>query len=623
MNFFERQAQARSQTRKLIFLFGASVVAITILINLALYFFLQPSHPDDIQQSLSFFSVTSTLILVTIALGTLYKFHQVSDGGSSTALMLGAKAVNPTTSEPKERRLVNIIEEMAIASGVPVPQIFVLSGELGINAFAAGFNSRDAAITVTEGTLRHLDRDELQGVIAHEFSHILNADMRLNMQLLATTSGIAILAQAGRLLMDPGTRPASRRGRQSGRVFLIGLTLFLLGWIGVFFAKLIQAAISRQREFLADASAIQFTRNPDGIGNALKKIGGLSEGSRIGHPSAQELAHFFFSSVEDRWFATHPPLLDRLLAIDPQFDGNFSSAKFNPKISPVTLSPHGQERMCSLLTSNSNEMTPSAWSNAIGQITPKDSSIEIPQSLRASARDPFHSRNLFYALFLSRTAELQSLQIKLLSSSLGREDIKEVLSNAKLLIALDYNKIYFAILNLSLPSLRVYSKEQFRQLTENLKILCEADQSLTLLEYASYKLIKNYRETPLRPKAPNSKLSLKEVQEETVLFLSMVAYESGPAAETMFLMATRSLQILSPKILAPNECTLRRIESALDRLSRANSETKRQIISAAMEIVLQDQRMNQNEAALLQVAGAVMGVPIPSPTQSSRFREAS
>src|SRR5690606_28971990 len=250
-------------------------------------------------------------------------------GGSVVAGLLGGLPVNPATDDPDERRLVNVVEEMAIASGVPVPAIYVLPGEESINAFAAGYGVHDAAVAVTRGALKHLTRDELQGVIAHEFSHILNGDMRLNIRLIGLLHGLLLLALIGRVLLRSGGRSRGRRKEKGGsvQVALIGLGLVLLGYIGVFFGKLIKAAASRQREYLADAAAVQFTRNPEGIAGALKKIGALGAGSRIVHPRAEELSHLYFASgLRSSFaglFATHPPLVERIRRIDPSFSGDF------------------------------------------------------------------------------------------------------------------------------------------------------------------------------------------------------------------------------------------------------------------------------------------------------------
>ncbi len=243
--------------------------------------------------------------------------------------MLDGRLINSNATEADERKLLNVVEEMAIASGIPVPQVYLLEDEAGINAFAAGHSTGDAAIGVTRGGMKMLSRDQLQGVIGHEFSHILNGDMRLNLRLMGLIFGILCLTVVGRVLLRT-------RGTKNP-LPLLGLALIVIGGIGVLFGRLIQAAVSRQREFLADAASVQFTRNPDGLAGALKKIGGLSSGSKLESPHAQEASHLFFAnglrSSVSGLMATHPPLEERIRALDPAFDGEF------PTVTPVIAEP--------------------------------------------------------------------------------------------------------------------------------------------------------------------------------------------------------------------------------------------------------------------------------------------
>ena len=270
-------------------------------------------------------------------MGSGFKTLELAQGGSAVATALGGRPVSPTTADPNERKLLNVVEEMAIAAGVPVPQVYLLPEERGINAFAAGHSTSDAAVTVTGGAIKLLTRDELQGVIGHEFSHILNADMRLNLRLIGIIFGIICLTVIGRILLRT-------RGRRNP-LPLLGLALLLIGWIGVLFGRLIQAAVNRQREFLADASSVQFTRNPAGLAGALRKIGGLSYGSKLAAAHAEEASHMFFSNGMGESFFhlmdTHPPLAARIRAIDPSFDGTFppvavtGEESATPPVSPL------------------------------------------------------------------------------------------------------------------------------------------------------------------------------------------------------------------------------------------------------------------------------------------------
>ena len=273
--------------------------------------------------------------LAVILLGSLYKISELSSGGEGVALMLGGRAVDPQTTDLAERRLLNVVEEMALASGIPVPPVYIMDQERGINAFAAGHRPGDAVVAVSAGCLRFLTREELQGVMGHEFSHILNGDMRLNLRLVGVVYGILVLAIVGYYLMRSAAYGGDRRDSPAAYAFIIGLVLVVFGYLGVFLGNLIKAAVNRQREFLADASAVQFTRYPGGIAGALKKIGGLADGSRIREAHAHEVSHMFFGDAFAGSFfnllATHPPLAARIRALEPDFDGRF------PAVRPVPL----------------------------------------------------------------------------------------------------------------------------------------------------------------------------------------------------------------------------------------------------------------------------------------------
>ncbi|HOB34044.1 MAG TPA: M48 family metallopeptidase, partial [Verrucomicrobiota bacterium] len=339
MDFFEQQDKARRNTRWLAIYFAAGVAFLVLAIYAAVlviysWAIAPGTEVEGVRAAPALwnprlFTGVAIGTLSVVFLGSLFKTMELSRGGSAVATMLGGRLVSPNTEDPDERRLLNVVEEMALASGVPVPQVYVLDNERGINAFAAGHSTSDAAIGVTRGCVQLLNRDELQGVIAHEFSHILNGDMRLNLRLMGLIFGILCIAVIGRILLRTGSRTyrLGARNRGGNPLPLLGLALLLIGYVGVFFGRLIQAAVSRQREFLADASAVQFTRNPGGIAGALKKIGGLVYGSRLESAHAEEASHMFFGNgLSNAWFslmATHPPLVERIRAIDPAFDGRF------------------------------------------------------------------------------------------------------------------------------------------------------------------------------------------------------------------------------------------------------------------------------------------------------------
>lgn len=324
MNFFEHQELARRQTRRLIFLFILAVISIVLAANLAgTLIWRFAAGPASLP---NYFYPTNTLVVLGLILGgTLFETLRLRAGGDEVARMIGARLLVRSSAEPYEKRLLNIVEEMAIASGVSMPRVYVMDRETSINAFAAGYSPNEAVVAVSNGALRRLSRDELQGVVAHEFSHILNGDMRLNIRLIGVVYGLLLVALLGERMMSALRYAGSGSSRKEGAgltagLFVAGLALWIIGYVGVFFGRLIKSAVSRQREFLADASAVQFTRNPDGIGGALRKIGGLGRelelGSRIDHPQAEALSHLFLSparaSFASGLLATHPPIGERI-----------------------------------------------------------------------------------------------------------------------------------------------------------------------------------------------------------------------------------------------------------------------------------------------------------------------
>ncbi len=340
MNFFESQDRVRKHTALLVVLFVLAVITLIVMTNLLVMIVFGFINSEQLRDGGTFlrqmdwrtFAAVSAGVGVVVLAGSLYKILALSGGGKVVAESLGGQLIPQDTRDPNQRKLLNVVQEMAIASGTPAPPVYLLANEPGINAFAAGFSPRDAVIGVTQGAIDHLSRDQLQGVIAHEFSHIFNGDMRLNLRLMGVLNGILILGILGYYLLYSASFSRGRRSNDQGAAAMLALAigLIVIGFAGTFFGGLIKAAVSRQREFLADASAVQFTRNPNGIAGALKRIGGLESGSKVENPGAPEVSHAFFAQGVSGFMqglsATHPPLAERILRIDPQWDGKFDSS---------------------------------------------------------------------------------------------------------------------------------------------------------------------------------------------------------------------------------------------------------------------------------------------------------
>ncbi len=443
-DFFQRQADARRTTKWLVILFFLAVVGIVGTVVVATTAALHGTrsiqqlriHPEVSLDTVGIPLGAGAFSLALIGTGSLVKLVQLRGGGTTVAESLGGRRLNHNTTDPLERRVVNIVEEMALASGVPVPPVYFLSEEQGINAFAAGYSPSDAVVAVTRGTAEQLTRDELQGVIAHEFSHILNGDMRLNIRLIGVLHGILLLGLLGRMLFNIASRGGgSRRSGKDGGLYLlfIGLALLIVGYLGTFFGNLIKAAVSRQREYLADASAVQFTRNPEGIAGALKRIGAAVFGSRLSHPKAAELSHMYFGQGVWEGFtgmmATHPSLEKRILALEPNWNGVFPSM---PQIAAAITELEnvagfvGRVAQADEVPVEVVRHSPDQVGNPTEQHRGYAAQLieNIPTEILEAVREPYGARAVMFALLLDPKAEVRERQFAALTEHMPADVVE-------------------------------------------------------------------------------------------------------------------------------------------------------------------------------------------------------
>ena len=513
MDFFQNQETARRKTGLLIVYFVVAVVLIILLSYAIVAGALLLAGPREGPQLHSvldlwdpgLFAAVSLGTLALIGGGSLYRVASLAGGGHNVAEMMGGRPLASQTTDPDERKILNVVEEMAIASGTPVPPVYLLEHEDGINAFAAGYTPGDAVIGVTRGCIRNLTRDELQGVIAHEFSHILNGDMRLNIRLIGVLYGILLISMTGWIIFRSTAnanqyddrRDGERRGTNPWP--LVGLALYVLGYIGVFFGNLIKAAVSRQREFLADASAVQFTRNPDGIAGALKKIGALAEGSRVRNPEAQEASHLFFGDAVGHLlgiFATHPPLVERIRRIDPSFEGDFSKVRVGTTEPPrpeagasTTLRPQARPGRGVF------HLNPAEVVNRIGTVEPQQlayaSSVlgSMPAPLKALAYEPYGARAIVFALLVDNESEaVCDAQLERLAAYAEPALVREVEKILPLVHRLT-PELRLPLVSMVVPTLRRLSRDQFEAFAAGVRELIQADNQVSLYEYALHRLI--------------------------------------------------------------------------------------------------------------------------------------
>lgn len=658
MDFFDYQDQARRSTRRLVVYFVLAAVLIVMAVYLAGMLVVHYSMSDGLLEPFQWwnpqiFLWTASATLAVIVIGSIYKVYMLSDGGEVVARWLGGRLVSPNTTRPEERRLLNVVEEMAIASGTPVPSVFLLDKEEGINAFAAGFTPADAVIGVTKGTMTLLSRDELQGVIAHEFSHILNGDMLLNLRLIGVLNGILVIALIGYVIMRGSRGGSGSKKDGGGAVVIFGLALYIIGYVGVFFGRLIKSAVSRQREFLADASAVQFTRNPEGVAGALKKIGGLVHGSGIQNPRAEEISHLFFangmahaklnlssgrpvgrrpapqlhSSVS--FMATHPPLSDRISRIDPSFNGVFPVVDLTPKEIPAATDAEAAAEMAEGTAASKKAaaggipIIPEKLNQLVGKLDEAHLAYaavllsELPSQLQVNVHEPSGARAVVFALILSGDSEIRRAQFQLLHQSKDPFIAEQTLESSTLIDRCP-PEARLPLVELALPALRNLSPQQYQKFKELVDQMVQADQEIDLFEYTLNHVLKRHLDPhfgKLRPPVVKYR-SLGSLAKETSLLLSYLAHtghENEEEAELAFEAAAQVLKESRAELTfhSQKECDLTSFGTALDRLTLVSSPLKRSLLQACGACISHDNQVTVQEGELLRAISDALDCPMP------------
>jgi Zn-dependent protease with chaperone function len=662
MNFFEHQERARRNTGWLLLLFVLAVIALGIGVYAATLVGLNvsrghlplvsvshefgrawtdgPAHPhaarpravgdDGVHRAAplgwwrpEIFAACFALTLLIILLASLARTAGLRAGGVAVAEMMGARVVPPGSAPAGERRLRNVVEEMALAASVPVPQIFVLDEEAGINAFAAGHTPADAAIVVTRGTLERLNRDELQGVIGHEFSHILNGDMRLNIRLMGVLFGILVIGVIGRgmmRIMSGGRRGRGGRGGGAAVAFLLaGALVALVGYAGLFCARLIKAAVSRQREYLADAASVQFTRNPGGIAGALKKIGGFALGSRVNAPRAEEASHFFFNDAVayglfTGLFATHPPLAERIRRVDPSFDGSL------PEMTDLVADEEEGAAAFAGGAAAPVAADPAAVTAAVGRPRPEHADHaaallrELPETLREAVGSSFSAVALVYAMVLAREEDVRGRQAEALRARSGAALERETWRLAAALGEIDA-RWWLPVAQLSLPALRAMTPAQQDTFAATVRDLVAADDRVSLFEFAVTRTLLR-RLAAGRVAPPRATIRAPgEVAGECQAVLSCLARHGGSdevGAQRAYAAGAARLGLPTRWGLLPDAgCALDRVAAALDRLRATVPALRERILDACAHCVLADASVTMAEAELLRVVADALDCPLP------------
>ncbi|HHC6482818.1 TPA: M48 family metallopeptidase [Vibrio parahaemolyticus] len=616
MDFFHHQDTARQRTGLLVMLFTLAVLAITGLvsvISIGIYFYFT-GEPFTTQSIISYCLLSFVGVLLVVSISSFIRLSELNaNGGRGVAESIGGKLISTDTSNAKHRQLLNVVEEMSIASGIPVPPVYVMAEEHGINAFAAGMSIDDAVIGVTQGALDAFSRDELQGVIAHEFSHILNGDMRLNTRLIGALFGITCIAHFGHLILDNSnsTRHVSRSSSDSNKGFaviiLIAIVCLVLGWLGTLFGNMIKAAISRQREFLADASAVQFTRNDQGIAGALKKIGSNVQGSTLNTKASDEMSHMMFGQSKlsgfSGLFATHPPLDERIRRIEPNWDGIYAQH------SHAQSTAFDNEQVSGFAVGGGSPASQSASPSEQLSETGQQLISQLPPELVDIAREPYSARFIAFALIFD-------------GSDIQREMIKSYVplaSQSTLLPWLDYDlplHLRFPLLELALPALKSLSESQKISLCKVLRELSETDNLYSLAEWcvinllekqllASFGFIKQHK-------------TLKQLEESVFWLLrelAWVSHSQADKAQRAYHCALAHLGFPEVK-LEPANSNWHLSRAALELLLQLKPKDRRMFVKACRLAIESDGEITVAEGELYRVIACFLEVPEPPLTIS-------
>jgi Zn-dependent protease with chaperone function len=641
MNFFESQDRARKHTATLVILFALAVITLIVMTNLLVMVVFglissQQMHSGGaLLQTMDWqkFALVSAAVGTVVLGGSLYKIMALSGGGKTVADGLGGQLIPQNTDDLKQRRLLNVVEEMAIASGIPPPPVYMLAGEPGINAFAAGFTPRDAVIGVTQGLVDHLSREQLQGVIAHEFSHIFNGDMRLNIRLMGVLNGILILGLAGYyLLYSTSFSGRGRNNKNSGGILGLAIGLMVIGFAGTFFGGLIKAAVSRQREYLADASAVQFTRNPDGIAGALKRIGGLEYGSIVENPGAPEISHAFFaqgvSGFMQSLSATHPPLQKRIRLIDPHWDGKFYT---DDQTDPLRDEEQAgkkatmpREQMARNAATVAVGATMATVANAIDQIgNPKQETIAhartliagLPEVITEAVREPYGARAVMYSLALDRGREVRDKQLMHLQEY-ADPNVFEL--TQKLIAQMDGldSKHRLPLIDMAIPALKQLSIGQYQSFKKNLTALIEMDSRIDLLEWSLQKILfSNLDGHFFKPTQAKVRYSnVRDLRQEVRVILSVMAYagqQDQNEIAAAFAAATQTLEFGELQLQEKSRISVSDLDMAMQKLEMLDPLAKPKLLQACATSVMHDQKISVVEAELLRAIASVLGCPMP------------
>jgi len=606
MDFFESQERAKRNTAWLVLLFALAVAGTVAGVHLVLTLVVAGKGGGDISFDPSVLLASAGGVLLVVLVGTGVKFAQMSHGGTAVAAALGGRQIDPGSGDPAERRVLNVVEEMAIASGLRVPPVYVMEDQ-SINAFAAGNSEKDAVIGVTRGCIERLSRDELQGVVAHEFSHVFHRDMRLNMRLVAWLGGIFAVSLVGRMLLRAAATSRSSRGKNDGRAVMLGLgvALFLVGIIGYFFGRLIQCAVSRQREYLADASAAQYTRNPGALADALRRIAGMKD-NRMAADAAGGLNHFFFTSAVNTWLASHPPIEERIRRLEGA-EATMSQATSQPEgtrhEAASSFAPAGAP-----ISAVGARPDPEATRNVLPLL-----SRRIPLKLLEACREPFDAQAVLLLSTWSTDDAGRDRQREAVRSGLGPA-IASTVSRLRPSMERVPEALRLMLLDLCMPALQQLSQPQYQAFRTTLSAVMRADGRVSLYEWAMRSVLARRVEARFGAlQSPHGRASLDARRNEAFVILSTLAWASDRArASQAFRRAGEQIRWLPSDPMEASRCSLDALDAALERLAEVDERGRHRLVEAVAAVVSEDGKLHPRELLLLRGISDRLDVFVPS-----------
>jgi Zn-dependent protease with chaperone function len=649
MNFFESQESAKRNTGKLYLLFVLAILSLVVVTNFLIMFVFgfavsemtSMAGTQQMRFDWNQFLIVGAAVAAVVFFGSLYKIKSLSGGGSRIAEMLDGKLLLGGGENFKQQQVLNVVEEMAIASGVPVPPVYLLD-EPGINAFAAGYAPADAVVGISVGAVETLSREQLQGVIAHEFSHILHGDMRINIRLIGVLHGILILGIVGRTLLYSRRRARSSQSKGQGVQVAIGLGLIAIGYIGVFFGNLIKAAVSRQREYLADASAVQFTRNPEGIAGALMQIAQHSNRSYLSHPASSEISHALFEenapSYLSSMYATHPPLEKRIAAILPNWDGSYELLKHTDhrksgadaaggnqnqtQKSRPALTP--QEKMTTVLTSMGGMAVAERMVDQIGNPDEQHIAVaakliqEAQGPLLDAAREPSGARAVLYFLVLHPLHESRQAQLKLIEEHADAgvyQELVRLIEKAKPVDSVER----LPISSIAISSLRQLSKGQYQLFKSNFEKLITLDSKVSLFEWALQKTVFHSLDAVFgdTKSSMGGRAELKDVLKPMSVLLSIISYsnELDKLSPSQAFKVGQSLLGLKVELIPKSSIGFELLNDALLELAELKPLQKPALLKACAAVITADGKIAPIEVELLRAVAATVDCPMPPLTE--------